>query len=61
MQTSLKSTVKSCGCFSCRRGRKHSSFQMKAEERAARHAKKIALRKNPEAVVAPAHNGSYTD
>lgn len=35
---------------------------MKTEERAARRKAKIALKKDPlEAIVAPAHRGSYTD
>lgn len=60
-QTSLKGTVKSCSCRMCRRGKKHSGFQMKQEERAARHRNKQALHKDPEAPIPPAHNGSYTD
>ena len=35
---------------------------MKIEERSARHATKVALKKNPEeAVIAAAHRGTYTD
>lgn len=63
-QTSNKATVKSCGCTQCRRGKasKAAGHQMKLEERAARHSAKQALKTNPEeAVIAPAHRGSYTD
>jgi hypothetical protein len=36
---------------------------MKLEERAARHAVKVALKKKnlDEVVIAPAHRGTYTD
>jgi predicted metal-binding protein len=59
-----KGTVKSCSCTQCRRGKasKFGQCLMKSEERAARHAVKVALKKNPEeAVITPAHRGSYTD
>ena len=61
MQTSLKATVKSCGCGMCRRDKPHAGFQMKQEERAARRRAKAALRKDPDPVIPPAHTGSYTD
>lgn len=60
-----KGTVKSCSCTQCRRGKGSRKGQclMKLEERAARHAVKVALRKqNPdEVVIPPAHRGAYTD
>ena len=60
-----KATVKSCSCTACKRGKgsKGGNCVMKLEERAARHAVKVALKKqNPdEVVIAPAHRGSYTD
>lgn len=59
-----KGTVKSCSCKQCRRGKASPRGQqlMKMEERSARHATKVALKKNPEeAVIAAAHRGTYTD
>ena len=60
-----KGTVKSCSCTQCKRGKssKFGQCLMKLEERAARHAAKVALKKkNPdEVVIAPAHRAAYTD
>lgn len=62
MQQNAKMKPKTCGCRMCRRGRGHQTFGIKAEERAARHAAKIELRKGPEeADVLIAHRGTYTD
>lgn len=64
MTTNTKETVKSCGCRMCRSGKSTptGTHIMKTEERAARRKAKIALKKDPlEAIVAPAHRGSYTD
>lgn len=58
----MKQTPKSCGCFSCRRGKssKAGKKMMKSEERSFRHHTKVALNKGREDIAAAPH-GSYTD
>jgi hypothetical protein len=58
----MKQTPKSCGCRQCRfgKGTKAGSKEMKRDERAFRHASKIALNKGQEDII-PAPIGNYYD
>lgn len=57
-----KATPKSCSCNVCKRGKstKAGHFYRKADERAYRHASKIALMKGAE-VINNAPFGGYYD
>lgn len=56
----MKSTPKSCGCKHCRISRGYAPVKkfMKAEERAFRHAAKIAVNKGKDEDVTPAFSGA---
>ena len=58
----MKSTPKSCSCRSCKRGKATNAghFYRKADERAYRHATKIALMKG-NATLPLAPTGGYYD
>lgn len=58
----MKSTPKSCGCTSCKRGKssKAGKATLKASERAYRHFSKISLHKGSEMISASPYAG-YTD
>lgn len=57
-----KTTPKSCSCKSCKRGKATAGghFYRNADERAYRHASKIALMKGAE-VISGAPVGGYYD
>lgn len=57
-----KATPKSCSCKTCRRGKASSAGKamMRIDERAYRHASKIALTKGREDLT-PAPVGGYYD
>ena len=57
---STKQTPKSCSCNSCKRG-KHGGAKdiVKYDERAFRHAQKIALNKGRGGYSAAPHGGYY--
>jgi len=57
-----KSTPKSCGCYSCKRGKssKAGKSTLKASERSYRHFTKISLRKGSEVISTSPYAG-YTD
>lgn len=58
----MKQTPKSCGCFSCKRGKssKAGNASMKATERSYRHKAKIAIKQGKEDITIAPH-GDYTD
>jgi type II secretory ATPase GspE/PulE/Tfp pilus assembly ATPase PilB-like protein len=57
----MKQTVKSCSCTQCRysKGRKPVKELMKHEERAARHANKVAINRGIEDIFAAHRGGRY--
>lgn len=63
MHTSAKGAPKSCSCGSCRRGKgtRAGNLRLKAEERAARRAAKVDLRRTDGELIPPAHRGDYKD
>lgn len=58
----MKATPKSCSCGTCRRGKasRRGNALLKLDERAYRHASKIALLKGRED-LSPAPKGNYYD
>lgn len=61
--TNTKGTPKSCSCSHCIRGKHTASGHslMKADERAYRHAAKIALNKQEDPIIAVGPKGNYYD
>lgn len=63
MQTSTKGTPKSCSCVCCKRGQatRCGNSMKKSDERAYRHAAKVALAKEEDPIIQVGPKGNYFD
>lgn len=63
MITNTKQTPKSCSCSACRFGKhtKTGHYYIKCDQRAYRHAAKIALAKEEDPVILSGPIGNYYD